>query len=169
MGTHNKLCGAKHSPSAFSFCSGGPILAFRPQPRDPESGNFEPSELSPQTDSSNGWRGISIMWLDLSETVPNVEIRPRLTLGHLGLLVPKTSSFWWEIKISGNSWNHHRIIRGSFLGAPRSSWKVFDLSDLSKILRSHINEKRRFNVTSVPLLTSFSQISLCWLHNGHKK
>ena len=28
MGTHNKLCGAKHSPSAFSFCSGGGHSGF---------------------------------------------------------------------------------------------------------------------------------------------
>ncbi len=53
--------GAKHYPSDFSFFSGRAIPAFRPQPRDPESSNFEPSELSPQTDSSNGWRVISIM------------------------------------------------------------------------------------------------------------
>ena len=71
-----------------------------------------------------------------------------------------------EILILENSWNHHRVIPGSLLGAPRSPSRLVDLSKLLKSPRISNHEKRRFNVTSNPLLTSFSKMSLCWLHNG---
>ena len=67
-----------------------------------------------------------------------------------------------EILISEDSWNHRRITPRSLLGAPRSPSRLVDLSKLLKSPRISNHEKRRFNVTSDPLLTLFSTISLCW-------
>ena len=75
---------------------------------------------------------------------------------------PFSWDFWWKIMISQDSWNHRRITPGSLLRAPRSPSRLVDLSKLLKSPRISNHEKRRFNVTSDPLLTSFSTISLCW-------
>ena len=62
-----------------------------------------------------------------------------------------------KIKIFEDSWNHRRITQGSLLGSPRSPSRLVDLSKLLKSPRISNHEKRRFNVTSDPLLTHFPQ------------
>ncbi len=81
-------------------------------------------------------------------------------------VVLKSHDFGGKILLFEDSWNHRRVTPGSLLGAPRSPSRLVDLSKLFKSPRISNHEKRRFNVTSDPLLTSFSKMSLCWLHNG---
>ena len=99
--------------------------------------------------------------------MPNVEIRPRLTLISATVFVKKRrhfdekSRFLEILEIIIESFEDHFL---ELLEAPGSS-STSPISRKSSDLTA--TKKRRFNVTSDPLLTSVSQISLCWLYNGH--
>ena len=81
----------------------------------------------------------------------------RIFAGTVSEMTSFSRDFWWKIMILENSWNHHRIIPRSFLGAPRSSLRLVDLSKLLKSPRISNHDRKRFNVTSDPLITYFPQ------------
>ena len=93
MVTHNKFCGAKHSPSDFFSSQGGPFWLFGLNPGIQNLATLSHLSSAHRPIRATAGEALFIIWFDLSETVPHVEIRPRLTLRYLGLLVKKRRHF----------------------------------------------------------------------------